>query len=134
MNYECPTCKQEDITENDHECADGKSGTLFNNKGEVMAQWGTMMAPDIPKINYDVVKTEEPEPEFVYNNHIEGPNSAHLPTWVHYSAGMCNLKVIEVNSDKGWFRTSVHYKVQGTEKNYNRHMVAWNTAILGYNG
>jgi len=123
MYYDCPACDQEDITERDHTCKDGKSGSLFDDKGRLLAQWGSAAAlPDPPR-----------EDVYTYSNVLSGPRWSGLNHALKQTAYIHRLRFDEYDEDKGWLRTSVYFRVAGTLENIKAFITDMSQAVKDYN-
>ena len=65
---------------------------------------------------------------------VEGPRWARFPKFLKNSCFMYNLKVIDIDIDKGWIRETVSFEVEGSESNLRRLIKSIELGIEEYNG
>ena len=66
-------------------------------------------------------------------SYVEGPRWAGFPKFLKDACFMYDLKIVQMDIDKGFIRETVRYKVEGTESNLMRLKKAIEISIEEYN-
>lgn len=66
-------------------------------------------------------------------SYVEGPRWASFPEFLKNACFMYDLKIVQMDIDKGFIRETVRFEVSGTESNLNRLKNAIEAGIEEYN-
>lgn len=66
---------------------------------------------------------------FGYKGRISAPRLANIGTKLKYAAMMCNLEVDEFYEDKGFFKSTVIFKVSSINEDDVKDFIKWFDSI-----